>query len=165
MTVPNSSGQRRASMSHHSRLQPPPETRKMKGGREKCARRPLTSFSHPFDREKAKWKERDEAWLKIENLAKSNPKVLTFPSGGKTTYMTPALHRSHPFTAFKQPTHWSLPLCAVSDVPQLCSSRQTSGHGDRRAPARRCQHAEENCTGRSQRGQEVTGAQSLLVGR
>lgn len=26
-------------------------------------------------REKAKWKEREEAWLKIENLAKSNPQV------------------------------------------------------------------------------------------
>lgn len=129
---------------------------------EECASRPLTSFSHPFDREKAKWKERDEAWLKIENLAKSNPQVLTSPSGGKTT---DALHRFHPFRAFKLPTHWSLPLCAVSDVPQLCSSRQTSGHGDRRAPARRCQHAEENCTGGSHRGQEVTGAQSLLVGR
>lgn len=26
-------------------------------------------------REKAKWKEREEAWIKIENLAKSNPQV------------------------------------------------------------------------------------------
>lgn len=50
----------------------------------------LTSFSYPFDREKAKWKERDDAWLKIENLAKSNPQVLTFPSGGRTADMTPA---------------------------------------------------------------------------
>lgn len=28
-------------------------------------------------REKLKWKEREEAWIKIENLAKSNPQVRT----------------------------------------------------------------------------------------
>lgn len=28
-----------------------------------------------YCREKAKWKEREEAWLKIENLAKTNPQV------------------------------------------------------------------------------------------
>ena len=37
-----------------------------------------------FLREKAKWKEREEAWLKIENLAKSNPQVNVHPSGFKT---------------------------------------------------------------------------------
>lgn len=31
----------------------------------------------PF-REKLKWKEREEAWIKIENLAKSNPQVSGF---------------------------------------------------------------------------------------
>lgn len=29
-------------------------------------------------REKLKWKEREEAWIKIENLAKSNPQVTDF---------------------------------------------------------------------------------------
>lgn len=37
-----------------------------------------------FLREKAKWKEREEAWLKIENLAKSNPQVIAYPGGLKT---------------------------------------------------------------------------------
>lgn len=34
-------------------------------------------------REKAKWREREDAWLKIENLAKSNPQFLTYidPAG------------------------------------------------------------------------------------
>lgn len=38
-------------------------------------------FFSPFLREKAKWKEREEAWLKIENLAKSNPQVTAHPGG------------------------------------------------------------------------------------
>ena len=32
-------------------------------------------FGAVFNREKAKSKEREEAWIKIENLAKSNPQV------------------------------------------------------------------------------------------
>lgn len=32
-------------------------------------------FAVLFNREKAKLKEREEAWIKIENLAKSNPQV------------------------------------------------------------------------------------------
>lgn len=44
---------------------------------------PVNSLFTTFVREKAKWKERDEAWLKIENLAKSNPQVLA-SSGGST---------------------------------------------------------------------------------
>lgn len=32
-------------------------------------------FGALFNREKAKSKEREEAWIKIENLAKSNPQV------------------------------------------------------------------------------------------
>ncbi|XP_063757969.1 serine/threonine-protein phosphatase 2A 56 kDa regulatory subunit gamma isoform-like isoform X3 [Eleginops maclovinus] len=35
-------------------------------------------FRAEKSKEKAKWKERDEAWLKIENLAKSNPQFLPF---------------------------------------------------------------------------------------
>lgn len=35
----------------------------------------MTRFGALFDREKAKSKEREEAWIKIENLAKSNPQV------------------------------------------------------------------------------------------
>lgn len=35
----------------------------------------LTRFGALFNREKAKSKEREEAWIKIENLAKSNPQV------------------------------------------------------------------------------------------
>uniref|UniRef100_A0A3B3ZDX8 Serine/threonine protein phosphatase 2A regulatory subunit n=1 Tax=Periophthalmus magnuspinnatus TaxID=409849 RepID=A0A3B3ZDX8_9GOBI len=34
-------------------------------------------FKAEKSKEKAKWKEREEAWLKIENLAKSNPQVFT----------------------------------------------------------------------------------------
>lgn len=32
-------------------------------------------FFSPLSREKLKLKEREEAWVKIENLAKSNPQV------------------------------------------------------------------------------------------
>lgn len=32
-------------------------------------------MSAHYLREKSKWKEREDAWLKIENLAKSNPQV------------------------------------------------------------------------------------------
>lgn len=35
----------------------------------------MTRFGALFNREKAKSKEREEAWIKIENLAKSNPQV------------------------------------------------------------------------------------------
>lgn len=35
----------------------------------------VTRFGALFNREKAKSKEREEAWIKIENLAKSNPQV------------------------------------------------------------------------------------------
>lgn len=42
---------------------------------------PVNSLSTTFVREKAKWKERDEAWLKIENLAKSNPQVRASSAG------------------------------------------------------------------------------------
>ncbi|KAK1888563.1 Serine/threonine-protein phosphatase 2A 56 kDa regulatory subunit gamma isoform, partial [Dissostichus eleginoides] len=35
-------------------------------------------FRAEKSKEKAKWKERDEAWLKIENLAKSNPQFLPY---------------------------------------------------------------------------------------
>lgn len=35
----------------------------------------MCGFCVLFTREKAKSKEREEAWIKIENLAKSNPQV------------------------------------------------------------------------------------------
>ncbi|XP_071007102.1 serine/threonine-protein phosphatase 2A 56 kDa regulatory subunit gamma isoform-like isoform X2 [Oncorhynchus clarkii lewisi] len=35
-------------------------------------------FRTEKNKEKAKWKEREEAWVKIENLAKSNPKFLVY---------------------------------------------------------------------------------------
>lgn len=35
----------------------------------------IAQFWYFFYREKAKLKEREEAWIKIENLAKSNPQV------------------------------------------------------------------------------------------
>ncbi|XP_077408778.1 protein phosphatase 2, regulatory subunit B', gamma b isoform X2 [Vanacampus margaritifer] len=49
-------------------------------------------FRAEKSKEKAKWKEREEAWLKIENLAKSNPQFLTctdpVSSGGPTDMET-----------------------------------------------------------------------------
>lgn len=35
-------------------------------------------FRAEKNKEKAKWKEREEAWIKIENLAKSNPQFLRY---------------------------------------------------------------------------------------
>uniref|UniRef100_A0A8C6UNW8 Serine/threonine protein phosphatase 2A regulatory subunit n=1 Tax=Neogobius melanostomus TaxID=47308 RepID=A0A8C6UNW8_9GOBI len=42
-------------------------------------------FKAEKSKEKAKWKEREDAWLKIENLAKSNPQFLTYldPAGSE----------------------------------------------------------------------------------
>lgn len=132
--------------------------------------KPLTFLSqeifYPFLREKAKWKDREEAWLKIENLAKSNPQVTAHPGGFKTSEYGINLrilrYSFIQFFLFKQLTELLFPLCLVSDAPGLCKSRQTSGHGDGRPTARRFQHAEENRTGRSHRGQEVIRAQDCL---
>ncbi|CAL9692032.1 unnamed protein product [Knipowitschia caucasica] len=44
-------------------------------------------FKAEKSKEKAKWKEREEAWLKIENLAKSNPQFLTYIDCGSGSPM------------------------------------------------------------------------------
>lgn len=79
MTAPSSSGQRKASTSRHLRLQ---------RTQQRAEAESFNSLFATFVREKAKWKERDEAWLKIGNLAKSNPQVLALPSGIKATNVT-----------------------------------------------------------------------------
>lgn len=70
MTAPSSSGRRKASTSRHIRH-----------ARKRAEAGSVNSLFTTFAREKAKWKERDEAWLKIENLAKSNPQVPALPTG------------------------------------------------------------------------------------
>lgn len=75
----------------------------------------FTRVFYLFHREKAKWKEREEAWLKIDNLAKSNPQVIAYPGGFKTSKYDINLRISRysfiQFCLFKQLTELLFPLC------------------------------------------------------
>lgn len=104
-----------------------------------------------YCREKAKWKEREEAWLKIENLAKTNPQV-------SKDFSTLDIWVSV-LSAQTELTTLSFFFFLVSAICGLNGLRQSNGHGDRRAAAGRCQHAQENRGGGSNAGEQFCGSE------